>query len=479
VLKTAVDSQGNSVHSVYALGAVELRRASWDGADYERSLWTEVPYLLADGVRLARLHYATEDVPRLQSGQLHVLLHLADHLGSSSGVIDRDTSEVVERSAYQAYGTSDSDYRPSRWEHFREDYRFTGKEDDVEVGVQYFGKRYLVALLGRWLSADPLTVHGLGADPNAYAYVSGRVLRVTDPVGLDGAAQICRPNDGQSCSTDQTEYFQQEAAGPPLGPPATAEHTQTLVDKAVKRSSIPVPRPAPIQGPVTDSPARLYSSPLREAGKQLSAELDRGDGIHKAAVAVGMIIIAPFDWFTDFPNIGAQLHEHSSQFNYAMNYGTNAEVVFAGVALAGTVGDLKLTMPHFSARGTTGRHGDFHGPWRELDRTQKWGEYLRQKTGTGPPAGMQNPHAHHGVFKEGRPGPMRDAVLESQDIVRRRAGVDPIWGVDNLGWAPNRGHSTSVAQDILERLRALDAANGTPEDFRALLRTFQEEAARR
>jgi hypothetical protein len=34
------------------------------------------------------------------------------------------------------------------------------------------------------VSADPLTVHGLGADPNLYAYVSGRALQSIDPLGL-------------------------------------------------------------------------------------------------------------------------------------------------------------------------------------------------------------------------------------------------------------------------------------------------------
>jgi len=52
------------------------------------------------------------------------------------------------------------------------------------VGLQYFGKRYYAPLLNRWVSADPLTIHALGADPNAYAYVSGRALQAVDPMGL-------------------------------------------------------------------------------------------------------------------------------------------------------------------------------------------------------------------------------------------------------------------------------------------------------
>ena len=97
---------------------------------------------------------------------LHVLLMVGDHLGSTNTVIDKDTGELVENTTHQAYGAVDSDYRPANWNAFREDYKFTGKEEDIEVGLHYFGARYYSPQLGRWLSADPLTIHGLGSDLN-------------------------------------------------------------------------------------------------------------------------------------------------------------------------------------------------------------------------------------------------------------------------------------------------------------------------
>jgi hypothetical protein len=39
--------------------------------------------------------------------------------------------------------------------------------------------------LGRWISPDPLAIHGLAGDLNPYAYVHGRVATDTDPFGLD------------------------------------------------------------------------------------------------------------------------------------------------------------------------------------------------------------------------------------------------------------------------------------------------------
>ena len=52
-----------------------------------------------------------------------------------------------------------------------------GKEADEEVGLAYFGERYLIARIGRWASPDPLHVHacGGGESGNGYHYVRARV----------------------------------------------------------------------------------------------------------------------------------------------------------------------------------------------------------------------------------------------------------------------------------------------------------------
>ncbi|MCC6647580.1 MAG: RHS repeat-associated core domain-containing protein, partial [Polyangiaceae bacterium] len=148
-------------------------------------------------------------VPAVGGDGLRVLFELGDHLGSASTVIDRATGELVEKASYLGYGGAESDHRPARWGSFREDHRFTGKEEDVEVGLVYFGKRFLNAQLGRWVSADPLIVHAAGADLNAYAYVSGRLLAAVDPLGLNEA---CRCSDA-SDSPEAKAVAQALAAG--------------------------------------------------------------------------------------------------------------------------------------------------------------------------------------------------------------------------------------------------------------------------
>ncbi|MFO0570865.1 MAG: toxin TcdB middle/N-terminal domain-containing protein, partial [Polyangiaceae bacterium] len=149
VLKTSVDENETERHTVYVFETLELRRAAWittGTPDYELTEWTEVAFLYSHGVRLARLAWDETDVPTVAGGQMHILLEAGDHLGSTSIVIDKATGELVERGTYQAYGGTESDYRPGRWKGFREDYGFTGKEEDVEVGLQYFGKRYYAPL---------------------------------------------------------------------------------------------------------------------------------------------------------------------------------------------------------------------------------------------------------------------------------------------------------------------------------------------
>ncbi len=150
----------------------------------------------AGGEAVGRVLVSTADLSASAVTGQRVLLTLGDHLGSTSTVIDRETGELVEAVAYTSYGQSESDVGPDRYKGLREDVRFTGNEDDVEVGLTAFAKRYYAPALGRWASPDPLAVHAPGdADLNLYAYVHGRVYAATDPLGLDcdSSTTTCNP----------------------------------------------------------------------------------------------------------------------------------------------------------------------------------------------------------------------------------------------------------------------------------------------
>lgn len=144
-------------------------------------------YAIAAGNRLAHVVNAagTPSPDGLDGPKTRVLLELPDHLGGAAIVVDKSTSEVVEKITETAWGRRESDLRFGRWDGFQEEYAWTDKEDDQGSGFVYFGKRWFVPQLGRWLSADPLAVHSPGsADLDLYAYSDGRLLFTTDPDGL-------------------------------------------------------------------------------------------------------------------------------------------------------------------------------------------------------------------------------------------------------------------------------------------------------
>ena len=117
-------------------------------------------------------------------------LSFGNHLGSTSVVIDFDTGALVEWSTQYAYGADESHWRNLDPKYTDQDekftsyapYKFTGKEEDKEVGLHYFGARYYSAYLGRWLSPDAPVTHGIGVG-NSYDYSANNPYNYTDPDG--------------------------------------------------------------------------------------------------------------------------------------------------------------------------------------------------------------------------------------------------------------------------------------------------------
>jgi RHS repeat-associated protein len=179
-LKSATRA-GVQRHTVYVFAGLELRSADFNGTDYVQNAQT-VSLRIGAGPVSARIIYAPA-MPSVSGTQQHVFLELADHLGSGTAIIDLATSELVEHTTYMPYGAAETDYRPNRWQGYREPYKFTDKEEDIEVGLAYFGARYYSPYLGVWLSTDPVTIHDQRSDPNPYAYVHGTPLMSVDRDG--------------------------------------------------------------------------------------------------------------------------------------------------------------------------------------------------------------------------------------------------------------------------------------------------------
>ena len=59
---------------------------------------------------------------------------------------------------------------------------YSSKRSDFSSGLVYFGYRFYMPNLGRWLNRDPLQEQG---EINLYAYVNGDPMGYVDPDGLN------------------------------------------------------------------------------------------------------------------------------------------------------------------------------------------------------------------------------------------------------------------------------------------------------
>src|SRR5258708_6519816 len=173
---------GNTTYTINIFDSLVLEHASFVGtdstADYQDDDTTTHVYLGAGGLRLGHAFIdSSQPLPSATGSNLHIFMRLPDPLQSTAFVIDRDTSELVEAATYQAYGAVNSDYRPTRWNSFREDYRYTGEWDHAEVGLVYLNSRYYAPNLGRFISPDPHTIQDIAGDINPYEYAFGAPMR--------------------------------------------------------------------------------------------------------------------------------------------------------------------------------------------------------------------------------------------------------------------------------------------------------------
>jgi RHS repeat-associated protein len=103
--------------------------------------------------------------------------YLTDHLNSIRSVIN-NSGTVQDSIVYDGYGnityqTPSPATTPL--------YSYTGRELDVETGLQYNRARYYDATTGRWFSQDPMGFHA--GDSNLYRYVNNQPTNEADPSG--------------------------------------------------------------------------------------------------------------------------------------------------------------------------------------------------------------------------------------------------------------------------------------------------------
>ncbi len=160
-----------------------VRATLGDAYDASTGLDTETQYL-AGGARIVWKHEGA--ISGLERDQ-RIAVPLSDLIHTTAAVLDLNSGELLESSTYYPNGARE-DYRTQDVDGIAaEPDGFTEKEGDEEIGLVYFGERYLISRLGRWATPDPLHIHAVsgGEALNGYHYVSGNLLQAKDPLGLD------------------------------------------------------------------------------------------------------------------------------------------------------------------------------------------------------------------------------------------------------------------------------------------------------
>jgi RHS repeat-associated protein len=187
----SVTTNGSTVEFLYDGAGERTHKWSKDGVSvYGNAYWSvrngvqTTKHIFASGQRIASI--VTDPTTGTQEHWLHT-----DHLGSTQFVTDA-AGNVREHHESFPFGepwieeSSTSDTTP---------FRFTGKEQDSETGLQYFGARYYDPRQGQWASVDPELRGFWASTPQSdqlwtSAYANNSPVRLFDPNGRWVSAEV-------------------------------------------------------------------------------------------------------------------------------------------------------------------------------------------------------------------------------------------------------------------------------------------------
>jgi RHS repeat-associated protein len=110
--------------------------------------------------------------------------------------IANTSGSVIDHISYDAFGQILTESSPTNGDRFK----FTAREWESTVDLQFNRARYYAPRVGAWLTRDPIGF--ASRDVNLYRYVFNRVTAGGDPTGLEG-----------SFFGDYGHYFQQDYGG--------------------------------------------------------------------------------------------------------------------------------------------------------------------------------------------------------------------------------------------------------------------------
>lgn len=178
------------------LGALELKRIKRLAAGLPSTILERQTLRLRDDSQgiLVSYFWLRDDLQRETDrlGLRQNRFQLNNQLGSSCLEAD-DSAGLISYEEYFPYGGTAMLAGSGAKEVSLKEYRFSGRERDGSTGLYYYGARYYIPWLGRWLNPDPA---GSADGLNMYAFVQGNPVSFVDRDGRMGVRFV--NDDGDS-----------------------------------------------------------------------------------------------------------------------------------------------------------------------------------------------------------------------------------------------------------------------------------------
>jgi RHS repeat-associated protein len=264
---TEVNGGGSKKEERLYLGVIEIYKKH---AGSNNGLERITLHIIDDTRRIAIVD--TRNNINDNTDQRTVRFQFSNHLGSATLELD-DSGAIISYEEYHPYGTTAYQAINQSIKTKAKRYKYSGKERDEETGLYYYGARYGIPWIGRWLKPDP---EGIIDGANLFQFGRSNPIKYVDVNGnqCNPANASCPQEEGQvksedtnscidtnQCGESQTDNENPSGAGSigPLGSNLSKAGQGVLIHKVIGGGASPTPNM---------SRSRHILSSLGKVGKQ-------------------------------------------------------------------------------------------------------------------------------------------------------------------------------------------------------------------